>query len=85
MTREEHIAKLNRFDEETRYSKDNPINTIHIARREFISLLHDFESRTCDNCKWFNGSMSCKYNNMIISNIFHCLPKDFGCNKWESK
>lgn len=86
MTREEHKAFLNRFDNEIRYCNDNPIDTIHIARREFISLMHDIETRMCENCKHFNEDEKRCLNEVSIAfTAQEAIYCDDGCNKFERK
>ena len=63
------------------------------------SVYNDFESMTCENCKYFekryehDGIGEC--NRIIINGVFTVgavydydnmfLPANFGCNKWERK
>lgn len=71
-------------------------DTFDLAQDMVNKIYDDFESRTCENCKHyeeiiqgigecsndiyegFSAGLVYDYDNMF-------LPKDFGCNKWESK
>ena len=54
------------------------------------SVYDDFESRTCENCIWFEdgfieGSSLCGHDFLYTQgNAFKCFI-GFGCNKWEAK
>ena len=90
MTREEVKDLLFRFVKRGMTMKN-------ISFEMAIDEIYDeIESRTCENCKYYEeriqGMGEC--NNIIYEgfsvglvydydNMF--LPKDFGCNKWESK
>ena len=49
--------------------------------RVIEAIYDDFESRTCENCKWYINRGCGK----IIENCIFPLPYNFGCNKWEKK
>jgi len=46
-------------------------------------IFDDFESRTCENCVYFDRIGACSNNESIA---YDCLSvDDFGCNKFERK
>ena len=52
------------------------------ANRLFKQAIDDFESRTCDNCKYYDGDRSfleCTYFNMSIPTS----SNRFGCNAFK--
>jgi hypothetical protein len=78
MTREQYKAKCEMYVEiEDSGAKD--------LRRFIDKIFNDFESRTCKNCKYFKDDMYCYLMFADFNNKKYFLPKDFGCNKWESK
>ena len=66
--------------------------SFEISKVVVNKIYDDFESRTCDNCKWFDIDESIDPNNHFgwcnnkesccVSNI---CTLSFGCNEWESK
>lgn len=55
---------------------------------KFISKIYDdFESRTCENCKYWRYSDENVYfedcNFGLIGHSYN--PNSFGCNRWEPK
>ncbi len=53
-------------------------------------IYDDFESRTCENCKFYfihmqyGQGMQCKNHDSDMHQV-KITSKDFGCNKWETK
>ena len=76
MNREEALRVVNR-NYPYGYSQTNNdlINKIY----------NDFESRTCENCRYFKPSHKA-YKYAACEEIgYVTVPNDFGCNKWEQK
>ena len=89
MTREEAFAKITVCS-----------NSLFMTKQKFKILIHtlynDFESRVCENCKYFNEVSSCEHEKntqyLMTSTQFTeqayyqmGVTKDFGCNRFERK
>jgi len=57
---------------------------------DILEYIHDFESRTCENCKYYIFDKYYYYCNNDLCydngmNDVREVEKDFGCNKFERK
>lgn len=92
MTREEAIEKV--------APRLSHIQNMPLAKKikwikEFIHHIYDdFENRTCENCKYFNGASvhskkrycTIHHDSWDKGEFFEFnLGENFGCNKWEDK
>lgn len=76
MNREEAILLL-----ETRDFHFQGISN-DFVRQLLNEVYDDFDSRTCDNCKWHTDiEKSYRYCDVVGVGT----SNDFGCNKWEAK
>ena len=44
-------------------------------------IFDDFESRTCENCKWYDGSHKCNNENSIAHNSDNRVYTHDGCKE----
>lgn len=83
MTREEQLQE---FDQITGWCRDNPIHVLHVARGMYRRLIDDFESRTCENCRFLKDiEKSYKKCDLLTVNIGWDEEKEFGCNYFEGR
>jgi hypothetical protein len=96
MTREE--AKAIVFNDLEPYVLNHielEIDSKYIHRKAVINFVdeiyNDFESRTCENCKHWNGNEECELlvydyciNDYCDDRCITTSPS-FSCNKWEDK
>ena len=79
MTREEALAEV-------------PFQTGTIEGTEGLihDIYNDFESRTCESCKWYIEEYTKRDNHCGKDGMWDLVEmlrctKDFGCNKWRAK
>ena len=83
MKREEHKQNLISIDDKI-YG-----NCRNTAMEAIDRICDDFESRTCESCKWYReeyNDKNCISDTVLICELYDISHgKDFGCNKWEKK
>ena len=65
-------------------------NSVHQALLQvWNEMQQDFNSRTCSNCKFLQENSTCSevyiFDATDVMEIYWLPPKEFGCNKFESK
>ena len=70
---------------------DNKHDTMDLTLQIIEDIFNDFESRVCENCKWYildtyfdMNSFDCMANDKGQT-VVSFPPKDFGCNKFIRK
>jgi len=70
------------------YVYDDSLESGHLTADLITKIYDDFESRTCDNCKWLTDLGFC-VNLKSIGNgkdrFEDSIKSDIGCNKFERK
>ena len=70
MTREEAVKKV------------TDVYADGVSNRTVVNSIYDnFESRTCESCKWNNSNEYIR----SCSLVGYTRYEDFGCNRWEQK
>ncbi len=68
---------------------DGSIFIPKLVSTAYINAKIDFESRTCESCKWYKeeyNDLNCNSDTIFICKLYDIAHgKDFGCNKWEAK
>jgi len=77
MTREE-AKDLFRIDIDSYGKVKSPISKVD-------KIYDDFESRTCENCKYNLNGIECNCNESVVEWLDTDTFPDFGCNKFERK
>ena len=74
-------------EEAERIAKAQDIGIGSKFTSEFISDIYDdFESRTCENCRYYNSKYEyCDNSNSVCNHLVVDIDKDFGCNKFERR
>ncbi len=85
MTREDLSNIFNKY-------KDDDVLNLGVLKEYVNAVYDDFESRTCENCKYyieglqlFGGSRFICMNEEVGDIMYDHFSKDFGCNKFKRK
>ncbi len=78
MNRKEALQATNDVD----FFGINDKHKEELSKALINKIYDDLENQTCDNCKHFKTP---QYGHSVCAKIGNTtVPKDFGCNRWES-
>ena len=82
MTREEAKHLFYKINMSSVRRGEYPVES---AKETIDKIYDDFESRTCENCKYNLNGIECNCNESVVEWLDTDTFPDFGCNKFERK